>query len=194
MNPLKINRIRHVAVYCGSRLPQAPEYAEAVREFGAFLAEHDMELIYGGSNAGLMKLLADSVLENGGRVFGVFPATLPDTLKHPNLTGCLVTGSLAERKAEMLKRADAVVALPGGFGTWDKLFDALALRKSSRGHKHPVGILNVNGYFDPLLEMIDRSIQLGFTRSRDRHLLKVGRTPALLFKQLAGSLVPEHSE
>ena len=191
MNQAKLNRIRHVAVYCGSRLPRAPEYAEAVREFGAFLAKHDMELIYGGSNAGLMKLLADSVLEHGGRVFGVFPATLPETLKHPELTGCLVTRNLAERKAEMLKRADAVVALPGGFGTWDELFDALALRKSSRGHKHPVGILNVNGYFDPLLEMIARSIELGFSGPRDRHLLKTGKTPEQLFHQLAGALVPE---
>lgn len=185
----KLKKIRSVAVFCSSRLPASPEYADAVVEFGKYLAEHDMTLVYGGSNTGLMKLLADSVLDNGGSVNGVFTATLPASLKHPGLTDCTITRNLAERKAEMLRQADVVVALPGSFGTWDELFDALALRRSKGGHKHPVGILNVNGYFDSLLVFIEQSIQLGFTNLKDRNLLKVGKTPASLFKQLAGSIV-----
>ena len=191
MNQEKLKKIRSVAVYCASHQPHAPEYAEAVIAFGRYLAEHGMTLIYGGSNVGLMKLLAETVLEHGGRVEGVFSAALPEKLKHPNLSECVTTANLAERKAEMLKRADAVVALPGSFGTWDELFDALALRKMKQGHKHPVGILNVNGYYDPLLELIDRSVLLGFSSPGDRNLLKAGKTPEQLFKQLAGSMVPE---
>lgn len=192
MKELKLKRIQHVAVFCGSRMPADPEYAEEVCRFGQFLAGHGMELVYGGSNVGLMKLLADSVLENGGRVFGVFVATLPDSLRHPGVTGSLVTANLAERKAEMLRRADAVVALPGGFGTLDELFEALALRKSRNGHKHPTGILNIQGYFNPLLELVEQSVRLGLMSPRDRTLLKAAGTPELLFKQLAGSLVPEN--
>ena len=119
----------------------------------------------------------------------MFTITLPRSLKHPGLTDCIITRNLAERKAEMLRQADVVVALPGSFGTWDELFDALALRRSKEGHKHPVGILNVNGYFEPLLVFLKQSIQLGFTNPRDQNLLKVGKTPASLFKQLANSIV-----
>lgn len=189
MKQEKLEKIRAVAVYCGSRSPKSSVFADAVVEFGKFLAKHGMTLIYGGSNVGLMKLLADSVSENKGNVVGVFPASFSASLKHPRLTECVVVRNLAERKAEMLRRADAVAALPGSFGSWDELFDALALRRSKSGHKLPVGILNVDGYFDPLLEFIEQSVRLGFTNPKDRNLLKVGKTPASLFKQLAGSLV-----
>ena len=104
MKQEKLKRIRSVAVYCASREPNSPEYAEAVIAFGRYLAEHGMTLVYGGSNVGLMKLLADTVLENGGRVEGVFSAALPEKLRHSNLSECITTCNLAERKAEMLRR------------------------------------------------------------------------------------------
>ncbi len=98
--------------------------------------------------------------------------------------------TLAERKAEMLRQADVVVALPGSFGTWDELFDALALRKiKSGGHKSPVGVLNVKGYFDPLLHFIQHSVDIGFTSSRYAGLLKSGKTPDELFNNLLSHLV-----
>ena len=137
MKQEKLKRIRSVAVYCASREPNSPEYAEAVIAFGRYLAE---------------------------------------------------------RKAEMLRRADAVVALPGSFGTWDELFDALALRKMKTGHKHPVGLLNICGYYDPILALVEQSVQLGLTSPGDRNLLKVAKTPEQLFKQLAGSLVLDETE
>ncbi len=186
MKEEKLKRIRCVAVYCSSRMPVSSVYVEATADFGRYLAEHGMSLVYGGSNIGLMKVLADTVLENGGTVYGVFPAAFPESLRHLRLSGCSVVETLAERKAEMLRRADVAVALPGAFGTWDELFDALALRKTKQGHCRSVGVLNVNGYFDPLLEWIERSIQEGFASPKCRHLLKSGKTPELLFKQLAG--------
>lgn len=185
----KWQRIRAVAVYCGSKMPENPVYAESAARLGRFLAEHGMTLVFGGSNVGTMKILADAVLENGGRAVGVFPANFPRTLLHPGLTESVIAANLAERKRLMLERADVCIALPGSFGTWDELFDALALRKIRSGHKKPVGVLNVNGYFDALLMFIRHSVETGFTGSRHAGLLKAAATPEMLFKQLAGSLV-----
>ena len=185
----KWKRIRAVAVYCGSKTPENPVYAEGAARLGRFLAEHEMTLVFGGSNVGTMKILADAVLENGGRAVGVFPANFPRTLLHPGLTESVIAADLAERKRLMLERADACVALPGSFGTWDELFDALALRKIKSGHRKPVGVLNIDGYFDALLTFIRHSVETGFTAQRHAGLLKAAATPERLFKQLAGSLV-----
>ncbi len=191
----RLSEIKSAAVYCGSHEVENPCFAEAAAELGKFLAEHGITLVYGGSNAGMMKLLADSVLDNGGKVIGIFTGNLPEKLLHPNLSATFVASNLAERKAEMLKRADVVIALPGSFGTWDELFDALALRKiRSGGHKCPVGVLNVNGYFDHLLQFIQHSAEAGFTSSKFAGLLKSGKTPDDLFKQLAGVLIPKEQE
>ncbi len=189
----RIMQIKHVTVYCGSHDVIDSAFTDAVIEFGVFLAEHNMTLVYGGSNVGTMKMLADTVLQNGGHVVGIFTKSLSAKLQHRELTETLVTKNLAERKAEMLRRADAVVALPGSFGTWDELFDALALRKLKAGHKCPVGVLNVNGYFDHLLQFIQHSVDVGFTSSKYARLLKSGRTPDELFKQLAGALIVSQS-
>ncbi len=185
----RLSEIKAVAVYCGSHEVENPAFAKAAAELGKFLAGHGITLVYGGSNVGTMKILADSVLDNGGKVIGIFTENLPVKLLHPGLSETFVTLNLAERKAEMLKRADAVIALPGSFGTWDELFDALALRKiHSGGHKHPVGALNVDGYFDHLLQFIQHSVDVGFTSSKFAGLLKSGKTPNELFRQLAGAL------
>ncbi len=194
MNPetykKRLARIKSVAVYCGSKDVADVAFAEAVVSLGKFLAAHGMTLVFGGSNVGTMKLLADTVLANGGQVVGVFTKNLKEGLLHPGLTEAIVTETLAERKAEMLKRADALIALPGSYGTWDELFDALALRKvQCGGHKCPVGILNVNGYYDHLLKFIEHSTQVGFTSRRFASLLKSAPRVEDLFIQLAGNLV-----
>ena len=185
-----LERIRSVAVYCGALSPPNPCYAEAAARLGAFIADNGMTLVFGGAATGLMKVLADAALARGGRVVGVFTDGLAREILHTGLTETVFTNSLAERKAEMLRRADAIVALPGGFGTWDELFDALALRRKKNGHKAPIGVLNVNGYFDLLLAFIAHSVDEGFVSPRRLQLLKSGRTPEALFKQLAGSLAP----
>ena len=192
MNAINKNliKIKTVAVYCGSHTPPDPHYAEAAVDLANFMALHEMTLVYGGSDVGIMKILADAMLKCGGKVVGVFVEGLPMEIIHKNLTETVTAATLADRKAEMLRRADAVIALPGGFGTWDELFDALALRKKKKGgHKAPVGVLNVNGYFDHLLEFIRHSIETGFTSRRSAKLLKSASTPEALFHQLAGSVV-----
>ena len=185
-----LDRIKSVAVYCGSRTPMKHAFEEAAAELAKFIAAHGMTLIFGGSNVGTMKTVADAALAAGGKVVGVFTTNLPMPLAHPGLTELVVTHSLAERKREMIERADALVALPGGLGTLDELFDALALRRvKNGGHKKPVGVLNVNGYYDPLLDFIIQTRNAGFSSGSAAQTLVSGRTPDELFDRLVGDRV-----
>lgn len=187
----KLKRINSVAVFCGSKTPTDPAIGEAAMAFGTFLAKHRIDLVFGGSNAGVMKILADSVRYAGGRAIGVFPDNLPHNLAYEDANEIVHVHSLAERKDEMRRLADAVVALPGGLGTLDELFDSLALRRVKYGgHKKPVGLLNVNGYYDKLLEFLEHSRSVGFSSNAAVLTLQVGKTPEELFKRLAGSLPP----
>ena len=191
----KYERIKSVAVYCGSRTPMDHVYEEAAVGLAKFIAANGMTLVFGGSNVGMMKSLADAALANGGKVVGVFTTNLPKSLAHPGLTELVMTHSLAERKREMIDRADALVALPGGLGTLDELFDALALRRvKNGGHKKPVGVLNVNGYYDPLLDFLVQTRNKGFSTTAAAQTLVSGRTPEQLFNRLAGSLPPVISD
>ncbi|MBO5724679.1 MAG: LOG family protein, partial [Lentisphaeria bacterium] len=126
---MKKNNIQNVAVYLGSADIADPEFRQAVMDLANYLAENDMTLVFGGSNTGMMTLLADSMLANNGKIVGVFTKSLPERFIRHDLTEAVITENLAERKAEMLKRADAIVALPGSIGTFDELFDALAQKK-----------------------------------------------------------------
>jgi uncharacterized protein (TIGR00730 family) len=177
-----MREIHSVAVYCGSHTPTNPSYIQAAADLGAYIAEHGMTLVFGGSGVGTMKALADAALAKGGKVVGIFTDDLTREILHPGLSEVVTKPTLAERKAEMIRLADAQIALPGGFGTLDELADALVKRLLKRGgHKHPVGVLNVNGYYDHLLAFLDRGVLDGFTTSR---LLIVGRTPEELFTRL----------
>ena len=176
-------RLRRIAVYLGSSKPAVQAYRQAVIDFGTYLADHDMTLIFGGSNAGMMKLLADTMLERNGKVIGIFTKSLSGRLFRNDLTEAVMTEDLAERKTEMLRRADAAVALPGSIGTFDELFDTLARRKL-RIISCPVGVLNINGFFDPLFELLKNSREAGFTSAETEALLQSGKTPEELFRKL----------
>lgn len=190
-----LDRIKSVAVYCGSKSPENPAFEEAAIALGRFIAEHGMTLVFGGSNVGTMKTLADAALAAGGKVVGVFTTNLPMSLARQGLTELVVTRSLSERKKEMLERADALVALPGGLGTLDELFDALALRRvKTGGHKKPIGVLNVNGYYDKLLDFIIQTRDVGFSSNAAAQTLLSGKTPEELFDRLAGSLPPKGND
>lgn len=179
-------KIKNVAVYCGSRSPSDPAFDQAVVHFGEFLADHHIRLIYGGSYVGTMKILADSVLEHGGEATGIFSETVHEKKAHPQLTERIDTATLAERKREMLARADAVVALPGGLGTLDELFDAIALRRVGKnGHHKPIGLLNVKRFYDPLLAFISHTVDLGFTSQEAAAMIHTAETPEELFTQLS---------
>ena len=178
----KSSAIKNVAVYLGSADVSDQAFRQAVVDLADFLADHDMTLIFGGSSCGMMKLLADTMLARNGKVIGVFTKSLPEKFIRYDLTEVIITENLAERKAEMLRRADAIIALPGSIGTFDELFDALAQKKLGAISCH-IGVLNVKGFFDPLFELLKKSMQTGFTSLKTFSMLQSGRTPEELFQK-----------
>ena len=175
--------IQNVAVYLGSADIADQKFRQAVIDLANYLADHDMTLVFGGSSCGMMKLLADTMLARNGKVIGVFTKSLPEKFIRHDLTESVITENLADRKAEMLKRADAIVALPGSIGTFDELFDALAQKKLG-AVSCPIGVLNIDGFFDPLFELLKKSMAAGFTSQKAFAMLQSGRTPAELFENM----------
>lgn len=180
-------RLRDVCVYCGSAAGLRPAYAEAARAFAAALLARDAGLVYGGARVGLMGVLADAMLAGGGRVVGVIPASLvAREVAHAGLTDLRVVDSMHARKAEMADRADAFVALPGGLGTLDELFEIWTWAQLGL-HRKPVGLLDVDGYFADLLRFLDGAAAAGFVRPAHRALLVVEREPEALLARLAAA-------
>ncbi len=178
-------KICALTVYCGSQRVEDSVYDQAATELAGILAANDITLVYGGSGIGTMKVLADAMLSQGGKVVGVFTKSLREEYLHPGLTETIVVENLAARKAEMIRRCDAMVALPGSFGTLDELFDAVAMRKMhSGGHHHPIGVLNVNEYFDDLLAFLAHTIDVGYTSESDTELIIAESRPAALLDRL----------
>lgn len=178
-----VSSVRQVAVYCASSFGRHPLYADVAAEFGRILAERNIGLVYGGSGTGTMQSLAEAVLANGGEVTGVFPSGFPRELLQSGLTRTLEADSLAERKELMLELADAVVALPGGFGTLDELFDAFSRFKLGFISK-PCGLLNAGGYYDFLLKFLDQGVDSGLIAQQDREMLIASDDPAALLDEL----------
>ena len=154
--------IHRVCVFTGSRPGQRPEYAEAARALGAALAARKIGLVYGGASVGLMGVLADGVLDAGGDVVGVIPSWLTDReLGHTRLADLRVVGSMHERKAAMAELADAFIAMPGGFGTFDELFEIVTWAQIGL-HNKPIGLLDVGGFFDPVNRLLEHVVAEGF--------------------------------
>ena len=157
-----MSAIEHVGVYCGSRDGARPVYRQAAHELGLTLARNGLNLVYGGAAHGLMGAVADGVLSGGHRAIGVVPRGLARAeFAHPRLSTLHAVESMHERKALMEKLSDAFVALPGGFGTMDELFEILTWAQIGL-HGKPIGLLNVEGYWDPLVAQIHRSFTEGF--------------------------------
>ena len=179
--PGAMNRI---AVYCGSSSGDSSLFKLAATELGALIATQGMALVYGGARIGLMGAVADAALAAGGEVIGVIPEALTqDEVVHTGLTRLEVVGSMHERKGRMLELADGVVAMPGGLGTLEELFEALTWAQL-RFHTKPIALLNLNGYFDDLLSFLDNSVSTGFLSERNRTLLLDATTPELLLDRL----------
>ncbi len=161
-------------------------YREAALEVGRELARRGIGLVYGGASVGLMGALADAALEAGGEAIGVIPRALVEKeIAHRGLSELCVVESMHERKALMAERADAFLALPGGFGTLEEIFEALAWRQL-RIHRKPCGLLNVEGYYDGLLAMLDHAVAEGFLRSENRGLIVSDSVPGRLIELLLG--------
>jgi uncharacterized protein (TIGR00730 family) len=163
--------MQRICVFCGSKTGAAERHAAAARELGAALVRRKLELVYGGGNIGLMGVLADAVLASGGSVIGVIPRFMVlRELAHQGLSQLHLVDSMHERKALMAEHADGFIALPGGFGTADELFEMLTWRQLHL-HEKPIGVLNVDGYFDPLLAWLDVMVKEGFLKHGNRDLL-----------------------
>ena len=163
--------LRRVAVYCGSSSGSRTEYVEQARAVGRTLAQRKLGLVYGGGGIGLMGACAEAALAHGGEVIGVIPRALAGKERLNDLvTDLRVVHTMHERKTLIVELADAFIALPGGFGTFDELFEAVTWAQLSI-HQKPIGLLNVAGYFDPLLAMVDRAVAEGFVQPRYRQLI-----------------------
>ncbi len=180
------HKIRTVALFCGSRKGQHPEYSEAASQLGHILAKSNIGLVFGGGHIGLMGIAADAAMAQGGNVTGVIPKRLLELeLGHPKLGQLIPTETMHERKAIMATQADAFVALPGGFGTCDEFFEILTWRQLNL-HKKPIALLNTRGFFTPMLAWLDHIVGEGFLSPMDRNLVEVAPTPELLLAILQG--------
>jgi len=179
--------LKRICVFCGSSSGVNALYTEAAQAVGRLLCRRGVELVYGGGNVGLMGVLADACLAEGGRVIGVIPQALVDKeVAHQGLTKLRVVSSMHERKAVMAELSDAFAALPGGYGTWEELFEMLTWTQLGIQRK-PCGLLNVNGYYDPLLELADQAVSEGFLREVNRELLLSDDEPVRLLDRLSRS-------
>jgi uncharacterized protein (TIGR00730 family) len=163
--------MRRVAVFCGARSGHKPQYCQLAAALGRALAERGLGIVYGGGTVGMMGALADAALAAGGEVIGVIPQSLvARELVHPGVRDLRVTEDLQTRKAVMVELADAFIALPGGFGTLDELFELITWRQLGF-QTRPVGLLNCRGYFDQLLAFLDTAVTEGFLQPEERELL-----------------------
>lgn len=177
--------LRRVCVYCGSNPGTDPAYAAAAVELGTLLAERGIGLVYGGGDVGLMGIVADAALAAGGHVTGVIPQDLWDKeVGHEGLSELLVVHSMHERKLAMADRADGFIALPGGVGTFEELFEAITWTQLGI-HTKPVGLLDVAGFYAPLLAFLDATVEAGFIRPGHRQMIVSATEPAAMVDALA---------
>jgi uncharacterized protein (TIGR00730 family) len=173
--------MKSICVYCGSNAGQKPTYAERARSLGTRIASEGLQLVYGGGNVGLMGIVADAVLAHGGEVVGVIPEQLVQwEVAHRGVTRLEIVANMHERKARMFDLSDAFVALPGGFGTLDEMFEMLTWRQLGLGDK-PCAFLDVDGFYAPLMGMLDRMVEERFLHQDQRRDLWHGEDTDALF-------------
>lgn len=178
---------QRICVFCGSSAGDRLAYTRAARELGGALARQGLGLVYGGGKVGLMGVLADAALEEGGEVIGVIPQALVDKeLAHDGLTELRIVHSMHERKALMAELARAFIALPGGYGTLEEFCEILTWSQLGL-HRKRCGLLNVEGFYDPFLAQIDRAVEAQFIPQQHRTLIQIAQDPAVL---LQGVLAP----
>ena len=176
-----------LCVYCGSRDGDRPAFAAAAQAVGTEIGRRDWQLVYGGGRSGLMGRLADAALAAGAPVVGVIPTSLMQReVGHTGLTELHVVETMHERKRMLAERSDAFIALPGGIGTMEELFEVWSWRQLGY-HDKPIGLLNVDGWYDALLTFLDQTRARGFMSDAVRDLLEVGDEPRALLDRLAAS-------
>lgn len=183
--------MKSVAVFCASAPGSEPLYVEAARSLGRLLAQQGITVIYGGAKVGLMGAVADAALEAGGKVTGVIPHFLrTKEIAHEGLTGLLLVDSMHERKMKMHELSEGVIALPGGFGTMEELFEILTWAQLGL-HTKPVALLNIDGFYDSLLELLRTMINKGFLKEVYRRMLLADTDAMKLLHQMKAYAAPE---
>lgn len=185
--------LQSLCIFCGSAVGNSLVYQQAGFELAGVMEKKKLTLVYGGANIGLMRVVADALLEAGGKVIGVMPKSLVDReVAHDNLTHLHIVAGMQERKALMADLSDGFITLPGGYGTFDELFEMLTWNQLKIQQK-PIGVLNINHYFDPLLEQLDKAVTERFVRSEHRELLLADTDPERLIGRME-SFIPVEAE
>ncbi|MED0676551.1 TIGR00730 family Rossman fold protein [Aneurinibacillus thermoaerophilus] len=176
--------MKRVCVFAGSNPGTHPEYKESAIQLGKELVKKGIELVYGGSNIGLMGTIANTVLEQGGTAIGVMPTNLfREEVVHQNLTHLYEVKDMHERKAKMGELSDAFIALPGGYGTFEEIFEFVSWGQLGI-HNKPVAVLNVEGYYNPLMEMIAKAVEGGFMPSTHKEFIICESDPIILLEKI----------
>ncbi|NTU26171.1 TIGR00730 family Rossman fold protein [Bacillus tequilensis] len=182
--------MKTICVFAGSNPGGNEVYKRKAAELGAYMAEEGIGLVYGGSRVGLMGTIADAIMENGGTAIGVMPGGLfSGEVVHQNLTELIEVNGMHERKAKMSELADGFIAMPGGFGTYEELFEVLCWAQIGL-HQKPIGLYNVNGYFEPMMKMVKYSIQEGFSNESHLKLIHSSSRPDELIEQMQNYSYP----
>ncbi|MDO4699259.1 MAG: TIGR00730 family Rossman fold protein [Moraxella sp.] len=180
-----MNNLNSITVYCGSNYGSIPDYCQDAKVLGELIAKRGSRLIYGGGNIGMMGAIADSALAHGGKVIGVIPTFLREKeVAHLGLDELIETPDMPTRKAKLIELADGFIAMAGGLGTYEELFEVLSLVQLERTTK-PIGLLNTHGFFDPLIAMMHQTAQSGFIPSANLDLFCVSDDPAQLLHKMA---------
>ena len=176
--------MKRIVVFCGSRLGFNPVYKEAAIELGNYFAKNKIGLVYGGGKIGMMGILADTILDHNGEVIGVIPKLLEkEEVVHAGVEEMIVCKKMSERKVIMSKLINGYITLPGGFGTLDELFEALTLNQLHIEQK-PVGLLNINGFFDGVLLQLDKMVEEGYLKQTNRDMLLIGTSVEELMQKI----------
>ncbi|MEZ4924922.1 MAG: TIGR00730 family Rossman fold protein [Saprospiraceae bacterium] len=176
--------MKSIAVFCGANKGNKPWFGEAATELGKILAERKIKVVFGGGSVGLMGVLADSVLANGGNITGVITHQLNGLeLGHAGVKDMIIVDSMSERRKLLIEGTDGVITLPGGYGSLDEHFEALTLAQLLQ-YQRPIGLLNVQGYYDPLVQMLDNMVENGFLREQNRRLCIIAPEISQLISQM----------
>ena len=176
--------MNRIAVYCGSSSGKEGKYQEQANALGQMLAKENIELVYGGANVGLMGAVANGVLSKNGIVLGVLPAFLKSKeIAHQEVTQLIIVDTMHERKEKMAELCDGVIALPGGFGTLEELFEMLTWGQLNL-HTKPIGLLNIDGFYDDLIQLMDKMLDKGFLKESNRDMLLVSQDIETLLNKM----------
>lgn len=186
--------MKRITVFCGSNSGSDPLFKTEAYNLGKALAKKNIELVYGGAKVGLMGAVADGTLDNGGRAIGVLPQFLKEKeLEHKGLSEIYIVDTMHERKAKMSELCDGIITLPGGFGTLEELFEMLTWAQLAL-HKKPIGLLNINNYYSPLLDMIETMIASDFLKEEYRNIVLVSNNIEELISKMESYIPPKNDK